>query len=310
MGEYSDIPLELLYIIFSFIPSEEKNTLCNCALVCHVWLPLSRDRLFHSIVLYSPHQLDLLVERVLRSKTVQRWLGLMRKFRVTTFSSDDLEKRKFEKVANSFIYTFAGHLPNLHTVTLDMSLSEQAVPLHPRIWAAFSAFPSLRKLELSEMLFPSIHALSRLLESLPSLVDLTFFECRINSGQNSLPPRQDFSQRKSPSLLRLRLLVDRCFHCQLLFWWLLRTPSARTLRDLSLGMWSKLPLESLGPEPETFYSFIREVSPTLTCLETFIFGAQSFSKPTAVLMMIFARYCAPQISFLDRTSRIYRSSCS
>ena len=274
MTQFSRVPPELLYTILSFIRSGDKEALRNCSLVCKVWLNPSRDRLFHSIDLRSPSQLTLLVDRVLRSETMKPWLASVRKFCAWTFPLNTREGHKFSRAVNSFIHTFAGHLPNLHTVTFHMFFWDQA-PCHPRIWAACSAFPSIRKLELSNVHFPSFDILRRLLESLPSLIDLTYFQLEGDPWQSTQIVFPHFTPYKAPTLLRLRFLIEKCYSNYAFFCWLLRTPSVHTIRELSLAMVQEMPAPNMRSNPQAFYLFVEEVASKLASLETFIFGTSS-----------------------------------
>ena len=259
------VPPELIYIILSFIDSEDKKTLCACALVCQAWIPPSRERLYKDLILSSRTQLDLLVDRVLESETMKPWLTSVSRIRTFPIESSD---NQFAQVANSFFHIFSGHLPNLHTLTLD-NLHWQSFPCHPRIPGAFSGFPSIRKLELSDIHIP-FHTLRRILESLPSLTDLACFGIRSNWSSNLQGQVPHLLARGKLSLSRLALLVDECITAHDLFRWLCCTPSIHTIRDLSLWMFGSTSLT--GPDAPAFCHFIGEVAANVTRLETFSFG--------------------------------------
>ena len=101
----ASVPPELIYIILSFIPSGDKKTLCACTLVCQAWIPMSRERLFEDLLLSSRTELDLLVDRVLRSETMKPWLVYVSRIRTFSFESSDNE---FSQVANRFFHIFSG----------------------------------------------------------------------------------------------------------------------------------------------------------------------------------------------------------
>ena len=261
----ASVPPELVYIILSFIPSGDKKTLCACTLVCQAWIPMSRERLFEDLLLSSRTELDLLVDRVLRSETMKPWLTHVARIRTYSIQSSDNE---LSQVANSFFHIFSGHLPNLHTLTLD-DLNWQLFPSHRRISAAFSGFPSISKLELSDI---HIHfcTLRRILDSLPSLTDLTCFGIKSDWSSNHQGQVPHLPARGTLSLSRLALRVNQCKNAQDLFLWLCRTPSIHTIRDLSL--WTFGLSSSPGSDTRAFCHFIGEVAANVTRLETFPFG--------------------------------------
>ncbi|TFK85657.1 hypothetical protein K466DRAFT_180777 [Polyporus arcularius HHB13444] len=94
-------PLELTDRIISFVDILDKATLCNCALVCHSWLPASRHALFRRIDV-ADGTVELLVSRVLHSESVRPYLAGVREFRI--------DSGPFINPCRLLFYHLSGHL--------------------------------------------------------------------------------------------------------------------------------------------------------------------------------------------------------
>lgn len=277
MGDVKRIPLELHYLILSCIPSQDKGALCNCSLVCRSWFFPSRENLFRTIVVDSCFQLHLFIERVLHCEAMRPWLASVTSLQTVRTSHNE---RQAAEVVNKAIHRLAGHLPNLHTISLGYLQSWKEYPCHPRSWSAFSAFPSVRKLEIVSTSFSSFHTFRRLLESLPSLVELAFGRVEADSSLDTQASYQDSRPCRGPSLLHLRLLIDGQPINHAFFWWLSRTPSVHTIRDLSLsiyGVWLPRPYPH-----NTLYSFLQQVAGNVTSLEAPAVGQSPPRRPDIV----------------------------
>ncbi|KAI0690422.1 hypothetical protein C8T65DRAFT_587900 [Cerioporus squamosus] len=75
-------PPELTDRIIGCVDITDKETLCNCALVCHNWLPASRHALFRRVDIPDGTTLELLTSRVLLSDSARPYLARVRELHV------------------------------------------------------------------------------------------------------------------------------------------------------------------------------------------------------------------------------------
>ncbi len=95
-------PPELTDRIIGFVDILDKTTLCNCALVCHEWLPASRHALFRRIDV-ADGTFELLVSRVLHSESIRPYLAGVRECRI--------DSGPFKTPCRLLFYHLSGHLP-------------------------------------------------------------------------------------------------------------------------------------------------------------------------------------------------------
>ncbi|RPD55714.1 hypothetical protein L226DRAFT_307181 [Lentinus tigrinus ALCF2SS1-7] len=149
------------------IGPSRTHTLAMCALVCRAWLPRSRVELFEDIPILDERTYDLLVERVLRSETMSRYLTSVNSLVLgRSYTSDPPSK-----AARLFFVEFAGKLPGLGTLCVfDIDFTHQGPFVR---WPLLlSQFRTITFLMLWNCQFSSFSDVRRLLTALPLLSTL------------------------------------------------------------------------------------------------------------------------------------------
>lgn len=271
------LPPEITDMIISLVNS--PKSLCNCALVCHDWLPASRCRLFYRTCVRTARSYDLLITRIARNESMGLWLGWMHTFAVDGRTSlvDSMRglyrKAHGQSFLNSdpawtrrFILDLPSHTPNLTCLELFFVDWIEHSP-HPATFRAFSQFSSVTTFAVHECRFPSFTAFRQAIVSLPSLTTLTL-------GNFIWPPEPEQStwrltcyqaRPKLQTLIVTPQLPSSGTGMFALFPWILRTPTKHTLRHLVLCPGSAL---SLDPDPEhrNMTRFLEAVAPSLLSL--------------------------------------------
>ena len=70
------LPPELIDEIIAWI--DLPSTLCSCCLVCHDWLPASRNHLLEIVYIPDAVAYDLFLTRVVRGEDMDAWLPSVR----------------------------------------------------------------------------------------------------------------------------------------------------------------------------------------------------------------------------------------
>ncbi|RPD69131.1 hypothetical protein L226DRAFT_307501 [Lentinus tigrinus ALCF2SS1-7] len=163
----SAVPLERYYPI---IRPSRTHTLAMCALVCRAWLPRSRVELFKHIPIEDDHTYDLLVERVLHSETMSRYLTSVDSLALSRHGS-----ARPSKAARLLFVEFAGKLPGLRTLRVfNVDFTQQRPSVRwPLLLSQFRTITSLR---LFGCQFSSFSDVRRLLTALPLLSTLAIFD--------------------------------------------------------------------------------------------------------------------------------------
>ena len=238
------IPPEIIDTIINHVTDDSFNkrneTLLKCALVCRDWLPTSRSQLVNFVDLTSARAYNSIVDNVLQSSR-------MRPFLVSTKSAwlEDPSKRDEPSAqeggqqpwTHRFIHDFAGHLPNLESLTIE-NAHWTSCPPHPSAHLATSRFTSLTELSLSDCRLPSAHMLRRMVSALPFLNTLRLTKVSWSPARGGLPlsERGDADLVRGPALETFYLVCSRGDDdCLVPFLdWLSRTPTRTSLRNLSI----------------------------------------------------------------------------
>ncbi|RPD55752.1 hypothetical protein L226DRAFT_341174 [Lentinus tigrinus ALCF2SS1-7] len=262
------IPPEITDAIISGIPlvpyrtfrPSRTHTLAMCALVCRAWLPRSRVELFEDIAIKDDYTYDLLVERVLHSETMSRYL--------TSVDSLGLGRQEPpaaqpSKAGRLFLVEFAGKLPGLRTLSvrhIDFTHQRPSVT-----WPLLlSQFRAITTLMLSECQFSSFSDVRRLLTALPllSTLDIGSLTWPMVSHevhlQTTLRPRTYW-----PDLHTLRIfnLSPKC--AAVFLRWMTGALHGSPVKVLHCILYC---LPSTGPLQEAVDAFVGRVGPSVTKL--------------------------------------------
>ena len=224
------LPPELIDEIIAWI--DLPSTLCSCCLVCHSWLPASRNRLLEIVYIPDAVAYDLFLTRVVRGEDMDTWLPSVRTLVV---GDDNCPNPR----AHNLFYDLAGLLPNLHGLYID-SLDWTTYPVSPKAPLALSRFENVRELGVFNVVFPSFGFFRRLISLLPSLARLV-----LSGFTWPRPPEIPFyhvpSHRKIiPRLKSILILFElhgdtdltACLYTLLL--WLSQSPFRLSLRSVSV----------------------------------------------------------------------------
>ncbi|PIL29006.1 hypothetical protein GSI_09053 [Ganoderma sinense ZZ0214-1] len=269
------LPCELTDIIIFHV--DDANSLCSCSLVCHDWVAASRHCLFSDAHMLSPSQYDALVNRVLRSESMYPWLSSMR-----TLELDCEDGRWFKKRNGGpryrFFHEFAGHLPNLHLLSL-VGLDWVRSPLHASTPSALSQFPSLVELRLENCTFQSFDMFRRILVAIPNLSTLMLYAVQWPSQPNGLLPGSRMLPQRRPCLVAFSIQFYAKNDCAgTLFDWLVNcTPSRSTIRQLRFTLGGS-PSASIKPEHAQFLESVSASVESLRIQARDDFPISCFSK--------------------------------
>ncbi len=237
-------PTELFEEIIAWTPAvclwdhqERYSTLLSCSLVCSAWLPASRHNLFQTLYIETPERYDLLVSRVLHSEKMR--INLLSVRTVT------LSPSWGTPVGRPFVLEFAGHLPNVNILILEVSATEEFLS-QPASLLAISRFALVRSLTISHCDLPSFGALRRILTSLPSLKNLRLESPSWPDPAADLSPSLSHgaSTVRRPALLCLTVWWDterpHRRRAQQFMAWLSETGTSSSLLDLELGVYDRM----------------------------------------------------------------------
>ena len=155
MPKPTSLPAELTDDIILWIPTSYPHplrhcpTFLSCCLVCHSWLPANRHQLLQDLYLKTFKHYDLFL--------VARAVPGVREC-ITWAEEHSLAMYAFPK-SGIFSYTFAGHLPNLNSLSLVQAGLTTYFTYHPRTVLALCLFSSILKLHLYHAFFPTFAAL-------------------------------------------------------------------------------------------------------------------------------------------------------
>ncbi|RPD72476.1 hypothetical protein L226DRAFT_155178 [Lentinus tigrinus ALCF2SS1-7] len=185
----------------------DAKTLCSCALVCQAWLPASRSALFESMKIPSHRAYELLVDRVLVSDYLQRYLNTTLEMRIDIDKPrDDDDDTPYAPVLLPFLLSFYGRISNLRHLTLVGTNITVIIPHHTNR-LLLAQFPHLTTLSLSRCRFFSFNDLRRTLSAIPALehLQIEYISCA-NYGRPwfQLPGRS-----RIPSLLTFQVRMAR-----------------------------------------------------------------------------------------------------
>ena len=238
------IPQEIIDTIINYVTDDSLNqrneTLLQCALVCRDWLPTSRSQLLNFVDLTSARAYNSIVDNVLQSSRMRPYLVSTKSAWLEDPSKHD-EPSPQEGVrqpwTHRFIHDFAGHLPNLESLTIE-NAHWTSCPPHPSAHLATSRFTSLTELSLSDCRLPSAHMLRRMVSALPFLNTLRLTKVSWSPARGGLPlsERGDADLVRGPALETFYLVCSRGDDdCLVPFLdWLSRTPTRTSLRNLSI----------------------------------------------------------------------------
>ncbi|KAI0696752.1 hypothetical protein C8T65DRAFT_30570 [Cerioporus squamosus] len=163
--ELIDEIIACVRVVCSGREPEKARTLLSCSLVCSEWLPASRHQLFWELWLHNPHRNDLLVSRVLNCEKMRGYLLSVRKMVLYINWNPPTSLRR------PFAVEFAGHLPNVTTMTIAF-YGVDTFMSHPSSFVAISrsfihtnAETSLLQVSFSRSLSPNPHLIALLEES-------------------------------------------------------------------------------------------------------------------------------------------------
>ncbi len=263
------LPPEIIDEIIASISDEtlrESNrTLLNCALVCRDWLPASRSQLLNFLDLTTNTAYDSFVENVLHSDRLEPCLASTESVWLTDPSEYDEPPTQGDAARGwtyRFVHDFAGHLPNLESLTIEEADWTTGRPLHPRAHLALSRFSSLKQLSLSDCKLPSAQTMRRMVSTLSGSLEeleLTNVTWPIARGETSAT----YATRvPGPALNTLHLSCRRGDNdCLAPFLrWLSHTPTRSSLRDLSF----RSTRTDVSPHANDYMAFVKTVAPRLT----------------------------------------------
>ena len=140
MPKPTSLPAELTDDIIIWIPTSYPHplrhcpTLLSCCLVCHSWLPANRHQLLQDLYFETSKHYDLFL--------VARAVPGVREC-ITQAEEHSLAMYAFPK-SRIFSYTFAGHLPNLNSLSLVQAGLTTYFTYHPRTVLALCLFSFIR----------------------------------------------------------------------------------------------------------------------------------------------------------------------
>ena len=228
------IPQDIWDEVILSIDPDDYRTLANCALVQRDWVPICRFRLSrhgHINIRGLDEYYERVVDRFLRPEGMTPWLHGVKSLSFDADFDVGQDRRGYR-----FFHDFAGRLPNLRSLTIGC-VDWTAVPHHPSTYLMFSTFSSVTYLKLYQTSFPSFTVFRRTLTSLPSLTTLVLY----NHTDHWFPlPREELWNRSSLMSRPALRVFDICFEntyeeLDVLFHWLLQTPSRTSIRDLAFS---------------------------------------------------------------------------
>ena len=246
-----DLPPELMDEIiawippFSFRPFGYYSTLLRCCLVCSQWLSASRRQLFQHVYLRFTHHYALFVSRVLLQGSMEVHLAQVRTLELANTAS--MWGKSYKRGSIPFPYAFAGHLPNLTSLTFSDGGLMAFLSRHPCTPLALSQFSSIRELRITSDQFPSFEHVRR---TLTSLLNLTVLVMHSDvswpepAAELSPPIRHDASPSPRPMLLALSYICRNTFNerdrrrAHRFLTWLASTSTGSSLRRLTLRSFS------------------------------------------------------------------------
>ncbi|RPD55747.1 hypothetical protein L226DRAFT_341532 [Lentinus tigrinus ALCF2SS1-7] len=252
----SAVPLEHYY---DYRPSR-THTLAMCALVCRAWLPRSRVELFKDILILDEHTYDLLVERVLHSETMSRYLASVNSLGLGCLGKPDPRS----KAARLFFVEFAGKLPGLRTLDvhhIDFTHQRPSV----RWPLLLSQFRTITSLRLWSCRFSSFSDVRRLLTALPLLSTLAISQLTWPVVSHELHLQTTLRPRTFWPELHTLGIHDLSTECAAVFLrWIVGALHGSPVKVLDCDF-SNLP--STGPLQEAVDAFMGRVGPSVTDLD-------------------------------------------
>lgn len=214
----ASLPQEAIVRILNFL-FLDRQTLCNCALVCRQWRPPSRYSLFYRLAIPHRASFDLLV-RIRDEPHIASAFANVRSLQLW----DDQD----EPWIHLFPHMFSRCLPRMHFLTFGNFIWD-ILPLDPNIAATGTHFPAVTTLKLANGRFHSFNDFRRVVCSCTQLIHLYVenVEWRAMTsayGAASVDPGLHLLWFKSHSKNAISALVD----------WLIDSPSTGTLSDIQI----------------------------------------------------------------------------
>ena len=159
------VPIELQELVVELVPNGDyrsfTTTLRSCALTCHAWLPLSRRRLYHFVVLWHARRTQLckLLESIDTSSDLST---AIQKLRIGLAGSD-------ADFPEATLLVLAGKLQRLTS----LSVMGARICSSPVLLPVLAGFPSLTSLVLHSVVFTNYVAFRRMLVAASALRTLS-----------------------------------------------------------------------------------------------------------------------------------------
>ncbi|RPD75619.1 hypothetical protein L226DRAFT_50144 [Lentinus tigrinus ALCF2SS1-7] len=259
------LPPELVDNIIASITDESlpqlNRILLKCALICRDWLPASRSRLLQFVDLTSATAYNSFVDNLLHPPHSNPYLAATESVWLTDPSGHSPSGER-QQWTHRFIHDFAGHLPNLESLTIE-NADWISRPPHPHAHLAISRFSLLKELSLYDCKLPSAHMLRRMVSVLSSLenlqlVNVTWPHAR---GGDLATCYRDSARTALKTLYLMKYRVDDCLAPFL--HWLSHTPTRGSLRDLSF----RFARADTSLHAHEYMGFVEAVTPGLVKLD-------------------------------------------
>ncbi|KAI0762260.1 hypothetical protein C8Q74DRAFT_138961 [Fomes fomentarius] len=219
------LPPEMIDEILSHLVGDCR-TLCKCALVCRVWLPISTRHLHSAMEVHlRGNRYAQFVNEALRADTPPPWIPFIRTIFLYGCHPDN--------GLRNFTHDLAGNVPKLQTLVLEEISWTGSYTPHPSAYLAASGFSSLLALVMQRCDFPSFTAVRRLITLLPRLKTLSMVDVEWPKSSHRLSVT-------TTSNLPRPAIQDLTVHTSIwgmsyepLLRWLCTTPSRYSLRYYS-----------------------------------------------------------------------------
>ncbi|RPD75678.1 hypothetical protein L226DRAFT_51599 [Lentinus tigrinus ALCF2SS1-7] len=245
----------------------DTHTLAMCALVCRTWLPRSRAKLFETIYIGNQRRYNLLVERVLHSETMSRYLASVN---VLCIYEDKRHNQFLSSIGGRpFLVEFAGKLPGLRQLIvsgIDWTHQRPSVRWH----LPLSQFRTITTLRLENSIFSSFNDVRRILTALPLLSNLSTSCLTWHTVSQALhlqmtphPVRTYWPELHTLSIYYA--LGDPRDCAETFLKWITAALGGSTIKVLTYGFYSGLPLA--GSLREAVVAFMGCVRQSVTYLD-------------------------------------------
>lgn len=194
-----ELPIELYEYIIAFLDSRsDSSTIMKCALVCRAWLPFSRSKLFHIVVLSSARQWTRF-ETLLSpsaSSAIVGYLAMVRELTIWRGSSPVDNGSGGEAWTRQALVACSARLTGL--IHVNLYRLDWSAQWHPDHRLMMNRYKSLKVLKLHSCTFSSVVHLHRFVTAFPALSDLDL-SCMFIAGIEPDVPFALAQSSESPS---------------------------------------------------------------------------------------------------------------